>query len=75
MVAAKPPQQLIMGFQSGSEIKFASVANLFCISLSGNPKGAMLTHENVVSDAAGVVKGFEVCRHVETWMYFGSTRT
>lgn len=33
MVAAKPPQQLIMGFQSGSEIKFASVANLFCISL------------------------------------------
>ena len=30
------------------------------ISFSGNPKGAMLTHENVVSDAAGVLKGFEV---------------
>lgn len=29
---------------------------------SGNPKGAMLTHENVVSDAAGVIKGFEVYR-------------
>lgn len=27
---------------------------------SGNPKGAMLTHENVVSDAAGVIKSFEV---------------
>ena len=30
------------------------------ISFSGNPKGAMLTHENVVSDAAGVLKSFEV---------------
>lgn len=29
-------------------------------SASGDPKGAMLTHENVVSDAAGVVKTFEV---------------
>uniref|UniRef100_A0A673AX96 Arachidonate--CoA ligase n=1 Tax=Sphaeramia orbicularis TaxID=375764 RepID=A0A673AX96_9TELE len=26
---------------------------------SGNPKGAMLTHENVVSDAAGVIRSFE----------------
>uniref|UniRef100_A0A8C1RIK5 Arachidonate--CoA ligase n=1 Tax=Cyprinus carpio TaxID=7962 RepID=A0A8C1RIK5_CYPCA len=29
-------------------------------SASGDPKGAMLTHENVVADAAGVVKTFEV---------------
>uniref|UniRef100_A0A8C1BAK1 Arachidonate--CoA ligase n=1 Tax=Cyprinus carpio carpio TaxID=630221 RepID=A0A8C1BAK1_CYPCA len=28
-------------------------------SASGDPKGAMLTHENVVADAAGVVKTFE----------------
>lgn len=30
------------------------------VSPSGNPKGAMLTHENVVADAAGVMKAFEV---------------
>lgn len=71
MGAAKPPRQLIMLLTNcvskvGLTFKFASVANLFCISLSGNPKGAMLTHENVVSDAAGVIKGFEVCRDVET---------
>lgn len=29
-------------------------------SFSGNPKGAMLTHENVVADAAGIVKAFDV---------------
>lgn len=29
-------------------------------SVEGNPKGAMLTHENVVADAAGVLKTFEV---------------
>lgn len=28
---------------------------------AGNPKGAMLTHENVIADAAGVLKSFEVC--------------
>lgn len=32
----------------------------YFLSQSGNPKGAMLTHENVVSDAAGVIKTFEV---------------
>lgn len=35
------------------------------VFLSGNPKGAMLTHENVVSDAAGVLRTFEV--HVIKW--------
>lgn len=30
------------------------------VSSPGNPKGAMLTHENVVADAAGVMKAFEV---------------
>lgn len=29
-------------------------------SFSGDPKGAMLTHENVVADAASFVKSFEV---------------
>ncbi len=29
-------------------------------SASGDPKGVTMTHENVVSDAGGVVKTFEV---------------
>uniref|UniRef100_A0A4W6CC12 Arachidonate--CoA ligase n=1 Tax=Lates calcarifer TaxID=8187 RepID=A0A4W6CC12_LATCA len=33
--------------------------NIFVFLFSGDPKGAMLTHENVVSDAAGVIKSFE----------------
>jgi len=29
-------------------------------SVSGDPKGAMLTHGNVISDASGVVRVIEV---------------
>ncbi|XP_008312348.1 long-chain-fatty-acid--CoA ligase 5 [Cynoglossus semilaevis] len=43
-VPPKPEDLTIVCFTSGT---------------TGNPKGAMLTHENVVSDAAGVVKSFE----------------
>lgn len=32
----------------------------YTLYFAGNPKGAMLTHENVVADAAGVLKDFEV---------------
>uniref|UniRef100_A0A8D0ABC0 Arachidonate--CoA ligase n=1 Tax=Sander lucioperca TaxID=283035 RepID=A0A8D0ABC0_SANLU len=38
-----------------------SIKSKMCyVSFSGNPKGAMLTHENMVSDAAGVIKTFDV---------------
>lgn len=43
-IPPKPQELSIVCFTSGT---------------TGNPKGAMLTHENVVSDAAGVLKGFE----------------
>lgn len=36
---------------------------LYSVCSAGNPKGAMLTHENMVSNAAGVLKGFEVVMH------------
>lgn len=42
--------------------------NGFNILSLGNPKGAMLTHENVVANAAGVLKGFEV-RNLTDWFF------
>uniref|UniRef100_A0AAQ4RUX3 Long-chain-fatty-acid--CoA ligase n=1 Tax=Gasterosteus aculeatus aculeatus TaxID=481459 RepID=A0AAQ4RUX3_GASAC len=44
VVPPKPDDLSIVCFTSGT---------------TGNPKGAMLTHENVVSDAAGVIKSFD----------------
>lgn len=44
------------------------------VSPSGNPKGAMLTHENVVADAAGVMKAFEVHRKIKEQQPFRSER-
>lgn len=37
-----------------------AATHLTSSSFSGDPKGAMLTHENVVADAASFVKSFEV---------------
>lgn len=41
-------------------VSFKCMSLNFVFSASGDPKGAMLTHENVVADAAGVVRTFEV---------------